>query len=98
MARLINNDKKNTAASDKDASWKSDGFINIRIKDSKGNMRQIGAISLRDADPAQKAVREWLKADPAKTEARLVKLFTGMELSYRDAADANPVVFALPED
>lgn len=77
MAAFIK-DRSNTTGDD---SWKADGFINITLVKKDGKIMRVGALSLKDSNPDQKALRALLEADPSKVE----KLGEKLVFNYQSA-------------
>ena len=81
----------NSAAPAND-SWKASGFVNLYLPSTDGGKRKkFGAIALRDSKPAEAALIQWLKADPAN----VAKLLSKMEIDFQSVEASNAIGFAL---
>ena len=54
--------------------WKAHGFLNMFLPSADGTMVKLGAIPLKEAQPSEKTLSEWLAADPTRVEKVLSKL------------------------
>lgn len=85
-----------TAASNNNApandSWKASGFVNFYLPSTDGGKRKkFGTIPLRDSKPAEAALLEWLKKDPANA----AKLLSKMEIDFQSVEASAAIGFAL---
>lgn len=73
-------------------SWKASGFVNFYLPSTDGGKRKkFGAIALRDNKPAEAALIQWLKADPAN----VAKLLNKLEIDFQSVEAANAIGFNL---
>lgn len=70
------------AASQDEAKWKSDRFINIAIPTEGGSPVRLVSAGLKLTDPNQKQLIEWLDKDP---ENNLKILMGQLVADYRTA-------------
>lgn len=91
MAFSTSNATRNNQASDNNESWKAQGFLNLYLPGKDGSKRKLGAIPLKEAKPAEKALLTWLNEDPSRVAALLSK----MEIVYQPATPADTAGFAL---
>lgn len=100
----------NAPAADQQAAsqdtWKAAGFINFYMPGGETGTTKLGAIPLRLANPDEKRLLEWLKADkpievpatddtPAHTMRPIEYLLAAITVDFREVkADGNR--FALP--
>ena len=83
--------QNNTAAPSND-SWKASGFVNFYLPSTDGGKRKkFGAIALRDSKPAEAALIQWLKEDPAN----IAKLLSKIEIDFQSVEASNAIGFAL---
>lgn len=83
--------QSNTAAPSND-SWKASGFVNFYLPSSDdGKRKKFGAIALRDSKPAEAALIQWLRADPAN----VAKLLSKLEIDFQSVEAANAIGFKL---
>ena len=91
MAFSQSNAARNNQASDNNESWKAQGFLNLYLPGKDGSKRKLGAIPLKEAKPAEKALLTWLNEDPSRVAVLLSKL----EIVYQSATPADTAGFAL---
>lgn len=87
------NTNASAAATPAHDNWKAQGFLNLYLpsKDAKGGRRKLGAIPLKEAKPAEKALMEWLNEDPSRVSAIAAKLV----IEYQAADGGNTAGFDL---
>lgn len=88
----------NTAASNNNSgtdknndSWKAQGFLNLYLPNKDGKRTKLGAIPLKEANPNERQLLEFLKADPARVEVLLKNLL----IEFRSAEPSAGSQFAL---
>ena len=91
MAFSQSNAAHNNQTSDNNESWKAQGFLNLYLPGKDGSKRKLGAIPLKEAKPAEKALLTWLNEDPSRVATLLSKL----EIVYQSATPADTAGFAL---
>lgn len=84
--------QNNNAAAPANDSWKASGFVNFYLPSTDGGKRKkFGAIPLRDSKPAEAALLEWLKKDPANA----AKLLSKLEIDFQSVEASAAIGFAL---
>lgn len=82
VANLPNQDK-----------WKNDAFVNIYLPRADGTVAKLGSIGLKLTKSSDKAVIEYLKADPS----RLARLLATATVDFRMADGSDNADLVLPE-
>lgn len=92
MAFRTNTAVQTTTSAPANDSWKASGFVNFYLPSTDGGKRKkFGAIALRDSKPAEAALIQWLKADPAN----VLKLLSKLEIDFQSVEAANAIGFNL---
>lgn len=73
------------ASTNQDASWKSQGFLNLYLPKVSGDQHKLGFIGLKESDPVQAELLKMLTADASKVSLILANLI----IEYRSAVVGN---------
>lgn len=87
----FNRNNQNNGSNGNDDSWKAAGFLNLYLPSKSGGRRKLGAIPLKESKPSEKAILDWLNADPSRVATILSKL----EMEYQSAVPSDTSGFAL---
>lgn len=66
-----------------DQSWKSDAFINVRVKTKDGKNVKIGALGLKNSSPVEAKIIALLAEDPSRVQALMGQLVFDFQVSGR---------------
>ena len=72
---------------------KAEGFINLYLPSKNGGRRKLGAVPLKASASNEKALNDWLKADP---EGNAAKILAMLQIEYRSAEPDPGTAFDLP--
>ena len=75
----------NNQSQQQDESWKAQGFLNFYLPTKGGGKRKLGTIALREGKANEKALIDWLKANP---EANVAHLMAKLEVNFQ-TSEAN---------
>lgn len=79
-----------SAPSNANENWKAQGFINLYLPTKGGKRRKLGAVALREAKDNEKALYDWLNADPenvSKLASKLIVEFQTASITEGAAFD-----------